>query len=65
MSILELKKAIQEISAEERAEIKAFLGELEAESWDKQIAQDQAGGRLDALIADVKADIKAGNLLVR
>ncbi len=62
MSILEIKKALQEISAAERAEVKAFLDELEAEDWDNQIAQDQVEGRLNALIADVKADIQAGKI---
>jgi phage shock protein A len=59
---LELKKIVLEMSAAERAELKAFLDELEADDWDKQIAQDQAEGRLDALIADVKAEIKAGKI---
>ena len=62
MGVLELKKAIQAISAAERAELKTFLDELEAAEWDKQLEADQREGRLDKLIAEIKADIDAGNI---
>lgn len=60
MSLVELKKAIQEISAEERAELAQFLAELEADAWDQQIEADAKAGKLTKLEDKARESIKAG-----
>ncbi len=60
MSLVELKKAIQEISAEERAELAQFLAELEADAWDRQIEADAKAGKLRKLEDKARESIKAG-----
>ena len=63
MSVAEIKKAIDELTPVELAEVSAFLAERDAATWDKQIDEDfAAGGRLHGLLEEVRADIHAGRL---
>ena len=55
-----LEKAIVELSDEERAKLRAFLDELEADLWDAQIERDAKAGKLDKLIEEARADFAAG-----
>ena len=57
-----IEKAITELSDEERAKLRAYLDELEADLWDAQIERDAAAGKLDWLIDEARADIKAGRV---
>jgi hypothetical protein len=55
-----IEKAITELSDEERKALRAFLDELEAEAWDRQIERDAAAGKLDWLDEEARAEHGAG-----
>ncbi len=58
--IAEIKGRIETLSAEEQAEILAWLIERDHQNWDEQIARDQKSGKLASLIAEAKLDRAAG-----
>lgn len=60
MSVRELEMAITQLSAKELAELMAWLEEYYAQIWDEQIETDLESGRLDALLAEVDREYKAG-----
>ena len=55
-----IEKAISELSDEERAKLRLYLDELEADLWDAQIERDAKAGKLDKLAAKAAADYKSG-----
>ena len=59
-SLLEIKAAIDRLSPQEYCELMAMLHPAVDDDWDRHIAADVAAGRLDALIAEARADIEAG-----
>jgi hypothetical protein len=63
MSLSEIKTAVDALSADELAELAAFVRERENRAWDQQIDADFAeGGRLSAIVEEARADIRAGRL---
>lgn len=60
MSVEEIEKAIVSLSAKERAKIRAFIEELDADIWDKQIEEDARNGKLDKLFEDAVDDMRTG-----
>ncbi len=63
MSLSEIKNAVDALSADELAELAAFIRERENRAWDRQIDADfDEGGRLSAVAEEVRADIRAGRL---
>jgi hypothetical protein len=56
-----LQQQIQELSAEERAELRDWFLELDWKLWDAQLEQDVRAGRLDALADSALRDHAAGN----
>ena len=62
MSLAEIKSAVDQLSPKEFAELIAFLRERDSAAWDKEIEEDIAAGRLDAVIREVDEDIRAGRL---
>jgi hypothetical protein len=59
MSIYEIQKAIQKLSAEELASLRQWLDEYDAKLWDRQIEADAKSGRLDKLIAETDEEHNA------
>ena len=57
MSVQEIKKALQHLSLEERAEVAACLHSWNDDEWDEQMKRDLAAGKLDKILARVDADI--------
>ena len=55
-AVSDIKGRIEQLSADEQAELLAWLLELDHNKWDEQIARDQASGKLDQFIAEAKAD---------
>jgi len=55
-----LEKEIRKLSAEELAELRDWLLELDWERWDRQIEQDAVSGKLDKLFSRALADHQAG-----
>ena len=56
-----IEKAISQLSDEERAKLRLYLDELEADLWDAQIERDAKAGKLDKLAAKAVADYKSGD----
>jgi len=52
MSVQEIEKAIERLSDEEVAELRAWL-------FDRQIARDAASGRLDSLADEALREVRA------
>ena len=56
----EIAKAIEELSSDDLARLRAWLDEFEARLFDARIEQDAKAGKLDELAAQALADHKAG-----
>ena len=59
-TVHEIEEAIQQLSPEDRAALRAWLAELDAAEWDRQLEADVAAGRLDWLADEVREDLKSG-----
>ena len=62
MSVTEIEQAVQRLSPEELARFREWFAEFDAALWDRQIEQDVADGRLDALADEALRDLKAGRV---
>lgn len=60
MSIADIEAAIEQLPAKDVATLMSWLAEYHARVWDQQIEEDLDAGRLDALLAEVDAEYKAG-----
>jgi hypothetical protein len=60
MSVAEIESAIVQLPAEDFAELMAWLQEYRERAWDKQIENDLAAGRLDALMAEADDQYQQG-----
>jgi hypothetical protein len=60
MSVAEIESAIARLSARDFAELMAWLQEHYDRVWDKQIEDDLASGRLDALVAEAEGEYRQG-----
>ncbi len=61
MSALErLEKLVLRLSPDDLAKFRAWFVELDHQLWDEQIEADAAGGRFDHIVAEAKAEFKAG-----
>ena len=59
MTFAELQQQIEQLSPEERAQLRDWLLEPRDDDWDRQIESDVAAGRLDALIQEARDEIAA------
>lgn len=63
MSLTDLKSAVDRLPSDELAELSAYIQRQEDAAWDDQIDADFApGGRLSAVLDEVRSDIRAGRL---
>ena len=60
MSVKEIEIAITQLPATDLDELMTWLENYYAEMWDKQIEDDLAAGRLDALLDQVDKEYEAG-----
>jgi len=61
MSTLEeIKDAVQQLSPKELAVFRRWFARLDAVAWDRQIEDDIAAGRLDALADEAINDLREG-----
>ena len=60
MSVKEIEAAIAKLPPGELVELVSWLQDHHAKVWDEQIADDLEAGRLDAILAEVDAEYKAG-----
>ena len=61
MSIAEIESAIAQLPERDFAELMVWIQEYHDRVWDKQIANDLAAGRLDALIAEADKEFRDGS----
>jgi len=59
-TIQEIEDAISQLSEDDRAKLRDWLVNLDQDEWDKQIAGDEAAGRLDALADEALKDLREG-----
>ncbi len=59
-TIHEIEEAIRQLSRDDRAAVRAWLAELDAEEWDQQLETDILAGRLDWLADEAREDLKSG-----
>jgi hypothetical protein len=59
-TIQEIEAAISQLSESDRAKLRDWLANLDQDEWDKQIADDEAAGRLDALADEALKDLREG-----
>jgi hypothetical protein len=60
MTVTEIEAAITQLSTQDVAALMAWLANYHARVWDQQIEDDLEAGRLDALLAEVESEYKAG-----
>jgi hypothetical protein len=61
MSILEeIEAAIQQLSPEDMVAFRTWYAEFDASAWDRQLAADDASGRIDWLVPEALDDLDAG-----
>jgi hypothetical protein len=61
-TLLEIEAAIKQLPESDVRQLAAWLGTYLDETWDRQIEEDFASGKLDNLIAQAEADIAANNV---
>ena len=59
-SIDQIKAAISTLPEDEIARLREWLTELDAARFDSKIERDAAAGKLDTMIANARANAKAG-----
>ena len=58
-TVEEIEAAIQQLSPDDMAAFRAWYAEFDAAAWDRQIAADDAAGRLDWLVQEALDDLDA------
>ena len=59
-AIGEIEDAVSRLSSQELAEFRAWFAEFDGALWDRQIEEDVATGRLDALADEALSDLREG-----
>ena len=59
-TIEEIQDAVGRLSPEELAAFREWFVQLDAAAWDRQIGEDIAAGRLDALADEAVSDLRKG-----
>ena len=61
-TVEEIKAAIEKLSLEQRAELARWFHGWKDDPWDRQMSRDARSGKLDKLLKEVDADIRAKRL---
>jgi hypothetical protein len=56
----QIQSSIEKLSPEEIAKLREWLDELDARLFDEKIERDAKAGKLDKLIKQARANVKAG-----
>ena len=59
-TVEEIEQAVARLAEEQLAEFRAWYEQFSADAWDRQIEEDIAAGKLDALADAAFADYRAG-----
>ena len=58
--IEQIQLSIEQLSAEEIAELREWLEELDARLFDEKLERDAKSGKLDKLMAEARANMMSG-----
>jgi phage FluMu protein gp41 len=61
-TVLEIERAVRELSTDDLSRFRAWFLEFDARLWDEQIEADVASGRLRELAEEARADLRAGRI---
>jgi hypothetical protein len=64
-TVEEIQDAVRRLSPQELSAFRAWFAQLDAAAWDRQIEEDVAAGRLDALADEALNDLREGRCTVR
>jgi hypothetical protein len=59
-TVEEITAAIEQLSADDVARVRAWLTEFSEQLWDEQIERDERASRLDALVDKALEEHRAG-----
>ena len=59
-TVEDIEKAITQLLPEQLRQFRAWYEKFDSDAWDKQIEEDAASGKLDALAEAAIADHRAG-----
>jgi len=59
-TLKQIEDAVRQLSSKDLAAFRAWFAELDAAAWDRQIEEDVAAGRLDALADEALNDLREG-----
>ena len=63
-TVEEIEQEIRELPPSGVAKLSVWLAEYDAKVWDRQMEEDAASGKLDALFEEAERERKAGKLRV-
>jgi hypothetical protein len=55
-----IEEAVKALPPQDLAAFRHWFADFDAAAWDRQIEQDLAGGKLDGLLAEARADYESG-----
>lgn len=64
-SVNEIEDAVQRLTPTELDAFRTWFAEFDAAAWDRQVEDDVAAGRLDALADEALEDLRAGRCTER
>jgi hypothetical protein len=59
-TVHEIEDAVRQLPRTDLAAFRAWFAEFDAEIWDRQMEEDAAAGRLDALANQALDDLRGG-----
>ena len=59
-TLTEIKAAIEQLPASDLRQLNVWIADLCWEEWDREIEEDAKAGRLDKLVEEAMAEIRAG-----
>ncbi len=59
-TIQEIEDAVRRLTPKDLAAFRAWFIQMDADAWDRQIEEDIAAGRLDALADEALNDLREG-----
>jgi hypothetical protein len=58
----QIEKSVSELSPDEFKAFAKWFAEIQADHWDRQIAEDLEAGRLDDLISSARKELAEGKV---
>ncbi len=60
MTVVEIERAITQLSPQDFTRLREWFEEFEAQQWDEQIERDAKSGKLDKIAEQALNDYRAG-----